>query len=73
MMGCLKSGAMVPLTACGETIPSCASEMRVYCTGGVLRTGMWSERLELQRSGEKELTPLKVADSLGVNQQFLLV
>ncbi len=73
MMGRLKSGAMVSLTACGDTIPSCASEMRVYCTGGILRTGMWGEQLDLQRSDEKELTLLKVADSLGVWQQFLLV
>jgi predicted dehydrogenase len=73
VMGRLKSGALVSLSACGDTIPSCASEIRVYCTGGILRTGMWGERLELQRSGEKELKPVKVPDSLGVWQQFLLV
>jgi len=73
VMGRLKSGVMVSLTACGDTIPSCSSEIRVYCTGGILRTDMWGELLELQRSGEKKLMPLKVADSLGVWQQFLLV
>jgi len=73
VMGRLKSGALVSLTACGDTIHSCSSEIRVYCTGGILRTDMWGERLELQRPGERELKPVKVEDSLGVWQQFLLV
>jgi hypothetical protein len=34
---------------------------------------MYGERLEFQRAGEKELKQVKVADSLGVWQQFLLV
>ena len=73
VMGRLKSGVMVSLSACGDTIPSCSSDIRVFCTGGILRTGMWGELLELQRPGERELKPVKVADSLGVWQQFLLV
>lgn len=73
VIGRLKSGAMVSLTACGDTIHSCASDILVYCTGGILRTGMWGERLELQCPGENKLKPVEVADSLGVWQQFLLV
>jgi predicted dehydrogenase len=72
-MGRLKSGALVTLNACGDTILSCASDIRVYCTAGILRTDMWGRTLELQRPGEKELKPVKVPDSLGVWQQFLLV
>ena len=73
VMGRLKSGALVTLNACGDTIPSCSSDIRVYCTGGILRTDMWGDTLELQRPGEKKLKPVKVPDSLGVWQQFLLV
>ena len=73
VMGRLKSGAMVTLNACGEAIPSCASDVRVFCTRAIVRTGVWGERLELQRAGEKELQPVPVPQSLGVWEQFLAV
>ena len=40
-MGRLKSGGLVTFHACGETIPSCASEIRVFCEKGILHTGIW--------------------------------
>lgn len=46
VMGRLASGAMVTLNACGEAIPSCASDVRVFCTKAIVRTGIWGERLE---------------------------
>ncbi len=73
VMGRLKSGAMVSLTACGDTIPSCESQIWVYCTHGIIHTGMWGERLELQRHGEREPAAVKVPGSLGAWQQFLMV
>src|SRR5690606_26675266 len=48
VMGRLASGAVVTINACGETIPSCASDIRVFCTRAILRTGRWGERLEIQ-------------------------
>ena len=72
-MGRLESGAMVTLHGCGEAIPSCASDIRVFCHKAILRTGMWGEFLERQRDGEKDLTPVSLPPSLGVWEQFLAV
>jgi hypothetical protein len=72
-MGRLKSGALVTINGCGEAIPSCASDVRVFCTRGILRTGIWGERLELQRDGRRQLRKVKVPPSQGVWEQFLAV
>ena len=72
-LGRLASGALVTLHACGEAIPSCASDIRVFCEQAILRTGMWGEFLEAQRAGEKELLPVSAPPSLGVWEQFLAV
>lgn len=75
ILGCvmarLKSGALVTMSACGSAIPSCASEVRVFCSDANLRTGIWGERLEIQRAGETSLQPVSVPASAGAWQQFL--
>lgn len=73
VMARLKSGALVTINACGEAIPSCASDIRVFCQKAILRTGMWGEFLELQKSGQHRLRPIKTPASLGVWEQFLAV
>ena len=73
VIGRLASGALVTLHGAGETIPSCASDVRIFCSKAILRTGIWGERLDIQRSGEKDLSPVKVKPSIGVWEQFLLV
>jgi predicted dehydrogenase len=73
VMARLASGALVTINACGEAIPSCDSEIMVFTSRAVLRTGIWGERLELQRHGRTRLRPVKVAPSLGVWEQFLTV
>ncbi len=73
VMGRLASGALVTMHACGEAIPSCASDVRVFCSKAILRTGIWGERLEIQRYGRRALRPVKVPPSLGVWEQFLAV
>jgi len=73
VMARLASGALVTMHGCGETIPSCASDVRVFCEKGILRTGVWGERLELQRAGRKHLRKVAVPASLGVWEQFLAV
>ncbi len=73
VMGRLESGALVTMNACGEAIRSCASDVRVFCTNAILRTGIWGERLEIQRQGRKGLRKVKVPASLGVWEQFLAV
>jgi predicted dehydrogenase len=72
-MGRLASGPLVTLHACGESIPVYDSDIRVFCTEAILRTGIWGERLELQRSGRKRLRAVPVPPSQGVWEQFLAV
>lgn len=74
VMGRLQSGPWVTMHGCGETINTWASELHVFCTGGILRTGIWGERLEMQRkAGPPRLRKVKVPESMGVWQQFLAV
>ena len=73
VMGRLASGALVTMHGCGEAIPSCSSEIEVFCTRAILRTGIWGERLELQRYGRKRMRKVVVPPSLGVWEQFLAV
>ncbi len=73
VIGRLRSGALVTINACGEAIPSCASDIRVFCEQAILRTGMWGEFLEVQRAGQPQLRKVKTPASLGVWEQFLEV
>jgi predicted dehydrogenase len=73
VIGRLASGALVTLNGCGEAIPSCASDLRVFCAKAILRTGIWGERLEIQRHGRTNLRRVPVPVSLGVWEQFLAV
>lgn len=72
-MARLNSGAFVTLNACGDTIKSCASDVRVFCRRGILRTGVWGERLQVQREGQMRLMPVRVRRSLGAWEQFMRV
>ena len=73
VMGRLASGALVTMNACGSAIPSCASEIRLFCSEAIVRTGIWGEYLEIQHSGEKQLQPVEVPPSMGVWEQFVAV
>lgn len=73
IMARLASGAFVTLAGCGATIESCASDVRVFCTQGILRTGVWGERLEVQRAGDTDLQPVETLPSHGAWEQFLAV
>ena len=72
-MGRLASGGLVTFHACGEAIPSCASEIRVFCEKAILHTGIWGETLAVQYTGDQPPTPIPVPPSLGVWEQFLAV
>jgi predicted dehydrogenase len=73
VMGRLASGGLVTFHACGETIPSCASEIRVFCEKAILHTGIWGETLAVQYTGDQPPAPIPVPPSLGVWEQFLAV
>ena len=73
VMGRLASGTLVTMAGCGETIPSCASDVRLFCTRGIIHTDVWGKWLRVQRYGRKQLRAVKVPPSLGVWEQFLAV
>jgi predicted dehydrogenase len=73
VMSRLASGALVSMCACGETIPACSSDVRVFCTKGIIRTDVWGRWLELQREGELVAKPIEDLPSLGPWEQFLAV
>jgi predicted dehydrogenase len=69
----LESGALVTMHGCGETIQTCKSDIYVFCSDGILRTGAWGERLELQRQGRKQLRKVKIPAWAGAWEQFVAV
>jgi predicted dehydrogenase len=66
-----KSGVMVTINACGDTIPSCASIIKVVTTEAIVDTGMWGERLLIQRRDEKQPQPADLPPMRGAWEQFL--
>jgi predicted dehydrogenase len=73
VIGRLASGSLVTLHGCGEAIPSCNSDVYVFTSQAILRTGIWGEMLEMQKSGEHKFRKVRVPASLGVWEQFLAV
>jgi predicted dehydrogenase len=71
VMARLASGALVTMNACGAAIPSCHSDIRVFTTGAILRTGVWGEALEVQRAGAGRLRKVRSVSPISVWQQFL--
>lgn len=73
VMGRLQSGALVTLNGCGECIPGLENEVFVNLTGGVIRTGIYGERLFIRRAGETEATEAELPKMRGAWQQFTQV
>ena len=73
VMGRLVSGALVTMNAVGSAIPSCHSDIRVFTSKAILRTGIWGERLELQRAGAARLRRVSSVAPMQIWDQFLNV
>ena len=73
VIGRLRSGALVTLHGCGETIRTCASGVWVFCSEAILYTDVWGGWLKIQRQGRRRFRSVKVPPSLGVWEQFLAV
>ena len=73
VMARLGSGALVTMNGCGSAIPSCHSDIRVFTTNAILRTGIWGELLEIQRSGGRGLRKVRTVAPIPVWEQFLNV
>ena len=72
VMGRLSSGVLVTMHGCGDTVGG-GSDVKVFGTEGIIRTGVWGGLLEAQLAGESELRPVEVPPTLGTWQQFLAV
>jgi predicted dehydrogenase len=71
VMARLGSGALITMNGCGRAIPSIGSDIRVFCERGTIRTGIWGERLDLQRAGASALRPMRSVGPKSVWDQFL--
>jgi predicted dehydrogenase len=71
VMGRLASGALVTMNACGDAIPSCLSDIRVFTSRAIVRTGIWGEVLELQRAGGGRLRKVRSITPMSVWEAFL--
>jgi len=72
VIGRLQSGTLVTLNACGEAT-TIGSDVRLFCTRGIVRTTIWGEYLEVQRDGDTSLREIVFPASNGVWEQFLAV
>jgi predicted dehydrogenase len=71
VMARLASGALVTMNGCGTAIHACHSDIRVFTTKAILRTGVWGETLEIQRAGAERLRKVRSIAAIPVWQQFL--
>ncbi len=75
VMARTKSGVYVTMHASGDSYPTCASEVLVIGSRGLIRTGIWGERLQVSLSESRgfvyKLRTVQVPASLGVWEQFL--
>ena len=74
VMGRLESGALATLNFCGESISGLHNEIYVNLTDGVIRTGMYGERLLVRRDGEDEYREVEGLPKMrGAWEQFTQV
>lgn len=73
VMARLASGAFVTFHASGATVPSCDSDVRVFCEQAILNTGVWGRWLHIQRQGSDKFEPVPVPETSGAWEQFLAV
>jgi predicted dehydrogenase len=75
VMAKTKSGVYVTMHGCGEAFNTYASEIIAVGNKGLLRTGIWGERLEVQfgkpRSEGFKTKKIQLPPTLGVWEQFL--
>ena len=69
----LKSGAFVTFHGCGEAIPSCSSEIKVFCEEAILTTGVWGGKLQIQKRDEPEPQEIPLPPKSSVWNTFLKV
>lgn len=73
VMGRLESGAMVTMHACGQTIHTWSSDVKVFCSEAIVHTDVWGKYLEIQRNGEVDFIPVEFDDPPNPWDQFLAI
>ncbi|MCY4540542.1 MAG: Gfo/Idh/MocA family oxidoreductase [Chloroflexi bacterium] len=73
VMARLESGALVTINGCGDSIPGLDSEIFVALSGGVIRTGIYGERLLIRRAGDSDYVPVDLPKMRGAWEQFTQV
>lgn len=73
VMARLESGALVTINGCGDSIPGLDSEIFVALSGGVIRTGIYGERLLIRRAGDDDYVPADLPKMRGAWEQFTQV
>ena len=73
VIGKLASARWLRCMAPAKRSPSCSSDIYAFYSKAILRTGIWGERLDMQKAGESLFSGVDVPDSLGVWDQFLAV
>lgn len=74
IVGRLASGVMVSMNGCGDTgVAGCESEIRIFGTKGMLRTGIWGEFLEKMGPREDRFHPVNVPRRQSTWLHFLAV
>jgi predicted dehydrogenase len=73
VMARLASGALITMHGCGRSVQSWGSDVRVFCERATLRTGVWGERLTIQRAGSARAATVRSAPGRYVWDQFVAV
>jgi predicted dehydrogenase len=73
VIGRLASGALVTLHACGQTVHTWSSDVKVFCSDAIVHTDVWGKYLEIQRNGEADFTPIEFTDPPSTWDQFLAI
>ena len=72
-VGRTESGVLVTINACGDTIATCESDIMIFCTNAIIRTGMWGERLQIRPAGESDFNDVDLPPMVGAWEQFMQV
>jgi predicted dehydrogenase len=70
--GRFANGVMFSLAATGDSV-GCTSQVQVFGTKGILKTGIWGECLALRKDGQPDFQAVSYPTSIGVWEQFLRV
>jgi predicted dehydrogenase len=73
VIGRLESGALVSMHACGQTVRTWSSDVKVFCSEAIIHTDVWGKYLEIQRNGEAGFTAVELSDPPSPWDQFLAI